>query len=111
MRAALLGPAPAELRVEHVAGAPGLITVTARACRMAVPCPACGHRARRVHAWYVRTLADLPWEGCRVRLVARVRKFVCERARCPRRIFVERLTQTAPPHARRTGRASAALEA
>jgi transposase len=111
MRAALLCPAPAELRVEHVAVEPERITVTARACRAAVPCPGCGHRARRVHAWYVRTLADLPWEGTRVRLVARVRKFVCERAECPRRIFVERLPETAPPHARRTCRAASALEA
>lgn len=110
MGPALLCPAPAELHVEHVAVGDAVITVVARACRPAAPCPACGEVARRVHGWYVRTLADLPWEGHRVRLVAHVRKWCCDTPDCPRRIFVERLPCTAALYAHRTCRAATALE-
>ncbi|GJG89482.1 hypothetical protein tb265_46630 [Gemmatimonadetes bacterium T265] len=106
----LLCPAPAELRVEHLTVEGAVITVVARACRPAVACPACGQLARRVHGWYVRTLADLPWEGHRVRLLAHVRKWCCDAGGCARRIFVERLPRTAALYAHRTCRAAGALE-
>lgn len=110
MGTALLCPAPAELHVEHVTVNGAVITVVARTCRPTVPCPACGQLTRRVHGWYVRTLADLPREGHRVRLRAHVRKWCCDTADCPRRIFVERLPRTAALYAHRTRRAAAALE-
>jgi hypothetical protein len=39
-----------------------------------------------------------------------VRRFVCERPGCPRRIFCERLSATAAVFARRTTRLADALE-
>ena len=110
MATGLLCPAPAELQVERVAVDDAVITVMARACRPTVSCPACDQPARRVHGWYVRTLADLPWEGHRVRLRAHVRKWCCDTLDCPRRIFVERLPRTAALYAHRTCRAAAALD-
>ncbi len=87
-----------------------LITITARARREAVPCPACGATSSRVHSRYHRMLADLPWQGARVRLSVTVRRFFCDNPGCERRIFVERLSETAARYGRRTCRARTLVE-
>ena len=111
MDAAPLCPAPAELALDRLIVSPEAITVVAIARRAAAACPVCGHLAHRVHSHYTRTLADLPWHGMHIQLHASVRRFFCEHAGCRRRIFTERLSETAAPYARRTGRAARALEA
>ncbi len=58
----------------------------------------------------MRTLHYLPWHGVRARSEAHGRKFAGDTPGCPRRIFTERLSETALPHARRTRRAATALE-
>lgn len=73
-----LCPSAAELRVEHVAVAGALMTVVAVGRRARVPWPACGTAATRIHSRYGRTLADLPWQGVRVRLAVTVRRFFCD---------------------------------
>ena len=67
-------------------------------------CPRCHHGATRVRGTYVRTLADLPWSGRRVRLHLRVRTFACDLPHCAQRIFAERLPNVTVPYARRTTR-------
>jgi transposase len=67
-------------------------------------CPVCGSDARRVRSRYTRRLEDLPCLGRRVRLRVAVRRFVCPRSDCPRRIFAERLPGFAAPRARTTDR-------
>ena len=67
-------------------------------------CPVCGSDARRVRSRYTRRLKDLPCLGRRVRLRVAVRRFVCPRSDCPRRIFAERLPGFAAPRARTTDR-------
>ena len=67
-------------------------------------CPVCGSDARRVRSRYTRRLDDLPCLGRRVRLRVAVRRFVCPRSDCPRRIFAERLPGFAAPRARTTDR-------
>ena len=69
-----------------------------------VPCPVCAACTPRVHSRYTRTLADLPWGTARVRWQLRVRKFVCIKAQCSRRIFTERLPGVVAPWARQTQR-------
>ena len=103
-------PSTAELHVEQLAVADGLITITVVSRRPEVPCSACGTPMGRVHSHYPRTLADLPWQGTRVRLAVTVRRFFCGVPTCPRRIFAERLPETAARYARRTCRAAALLE-
>ncbi len=44
-----------------------------------------------------------------VRLRVRVRHFRCRELECPRKVFAERLSETAAPHARRTDHQSRAL--
>lgn len=104
-----LVPAPGEVRVESVEAGAGLLTIVAAASRPSAVCPVCGRRSRRVQSRYVRTLADLPWQGVAVRVRLHVRRFVCEGPHCPRRIFCERLPGTAATYARRTARLEATL--
>lgn len=105
-----LVPCGDELVVERLVAEDGRLVVVARARRTEVHCPACGCRTHRVHGRYERHLTDLPWHGLTVLLRVSVRRFVCEVPGCPRRIFCERLTGTAAPHARRTMRLTSALE-
>jgi transposase len=67
-------------------------------------CPVCGSDARRVRGRYTRRLDDLPCLGRRVRLQVAVRRFVCPKSDCPRRIFAERFPGFAAPRARTTDR-------
>jgi transposase len=55
----------------------------------------------------VRHLADLPWHGIPVYVELQSRRFFCTTPGCSRRIFTERLPQTAPSHGRCTQRLSA----
>jgi transposase len=77
--------------------------------RRAGRCPLCRRRSTRVQSRYVRTPADLPCGGARVVLHLRVRRFVCRRRRCPRRVFSEQLPALVAPRARRTARLTAQL--
>ena len=95
-----LVPDPETLQVESLDAATNLITVAAATIRALANCPCCGAPSHRVHRWYVRTLADLPWEGIRVRLRLRTRRFFCETPGCARRIFTDRLPAVAAPYAR-----------
>jgi transposase len=105
-----LCPSSTELQLDQITYCDELITITAIGRRPVVPCPLCGTPAMRVQSTYVRTLADLPWQGVRVRLRVTVRRFFCDVAGCPRRIFAERLPATAARYARRTARAACLLE-
>jgi transposase len=67
-------------------------------------CPGCGHETWRVHSRYTRRLAEEPVFGRRVCLRMTVRRFLCLRSGCPRRIFVEPLHGFAAKHARTTTR-------
>ena len=66
-------------------------------------CPVCGSDARRVRSRYTRRLEDRPSRPARAAPLA-VRRFVCPRPDCPRRIFAERLPGFAAPWARTTDR-------
>jgi transposase len=57
-----------------------------------------------VHSHYVRTLADLPWQGRVAALQIQARRFRCANAHCARQVFAERLPDMAGPWARRSER-------
>ncbi len=105
--AALLALLPAfrnDLVVQHVALEAGVVYVRAYTTGTDARCPSCATRSQRVQGTYVRTLADLAWQGTPVRLRLRVRRFRCEVARCAQRTFTEPLPVLAPRYARRTER-------
>jgi transposase len=87
----------------------GAIQMELQACRAVSACPLCGTPSRRVHSHYSRRLGDLPWERLPVRILLFTRKFFCEDGGCRRRIFTEPFPGVASRYARRTLRATKAL--
>ncbi|MDP9373531.1 MAG: ISL3 family transposase, partial [Chloroflexota bacterium] len=55
-------------------------------------------------------IADLPWSGTPIRLRLRVRRFICQVASCPQRIFAEQLPRLVDRYGRRTHRLRDALQ-
>lgn len=92
------------LTLEQVELAAHGLTLTLRTSHPTAWCPLCGTLSARVHSYYTRTVADLPWGGSAVQLLLQVRKFFCQMSACPRRIFTERLPQLVAPYARTTVR-------
>jgi transposase len=87
------------------------ITIVVRTCRSTAACPDCSHSSQRVHSRYIRTIADLPWQGVRVCFRLHTRRFFCDQPSCQRQTFSERLPDTVAPYARRTLRLNEALRA
>jgi transposase len=99
-----LVPDPRQVHLLAVVAEPASIVLQMRTCSPCAPCPLCGRPSQRVHSWYRRTLADLPWAGIPAHIRLWSRRFFCDTPDCPRRIFTERLPGIAVPHARRTER-------
>jgi len=96
---------PAGLVVESAAEDDGMMVVSARSVAERRPCPLCGRFSGRVHSRYVRTIADLPCAGRKVRLRLTARRFICEATSCRRRIFAERFEdKVVAERSRRTSR-------
>ncbi len=104
-------PPSSDLRLDHIELTDTSATVRVTSAAPTAACPRCHHGATRIRGAYVRTLADLPWSGRRVRLHLRVRKFACDVPHCPQRIFAERLPNVTAPYARRTTRLTEVMHA
>jgi transposase len=72
--------------------------------RRTVACPVCGTPSRRVHSRYHRKPWDLPWGRWPVQLIVHARRFFCDAATCPRRIFTEPFPRALAHYARQTNR-------
>lgn len=95
---------PEDLQVPQVLTEPDWIIIVAEPRSSTSLCPLCGRASGRVHSHYLRTLADLHWQGQIAMLRLRVLRFRCATLTCPRRIFTEGLPTTTAPRARRTAR-------
>jgi len=106
-----LVPAFGGLRVDAIARTEHRLVLSVSATRCTGLCPCCGHRSKRLHSAYTRTVQDLPWSGTPLTLQITVRRFVCDQVACPRRIFAERFPNLVTPYARQTSRWREALRA
>ncbi len=104
MEASILLPTSSGLRLEGVSVEAEQACLVVSSTRPTGICPKCGQPGARVHSCYVRTLQDLPWQGTRVAIRWRSRKFFCDSPGCPQRIFTERLPAVTWPYGRRTVR-------
>jgi len=104
MRATTLVPDPAVVTLEELVADDAGVTLVLRTRRPTTCCPVCDQPAVRIHSWYTRRLADVPWQGLAVCLRLHSRRWFCDNPGCARRIFTERLPTVAPPHAQRTPR-------
>jgi transposase len=105
----MLLPDPGCLQLDHAVSEKDSITLVVSTKRCTAACPQCDQPSPRVHSRYRRILADLPWQGIRVRLRLQSRKFFCTNGECQQMIFTERLPTVAQPYARRTLRLGQAL--
>jgi transposase len=99
-------PLNADLCVEALTidGETNQVTVELLAIVSGCACPLCQTPTERVHSHYCRTVADLPWADLVISLHLHVRKFFCDNASCPRKVFTERIPTLVAPSARRTVR-------
>jgi transposase len=95
--------------VDEVAVDGSIVWFRVRAKAHDAACSRCGRRSSRVHARYLRRLADLPVGGRRVRIVVKVRRFKCVEPGCPQATFSEQIPGLTAPFARRTPSLTAAL--
>jgi len=109
MNTATLLADPSAIKLTYIRSAADSITIVVKTILTHSPCPICGSRSTFVHSRYVRRIADLPWQGVSVKLELHTRRFRCDNALCPRRIFCERLPQVVAAYARKTIRLNDAL--
>jgi len=101
---------PAVITREKIIPAVESLTLIVRTVQPRVTCPRCGTPSVRVHSRYVRSVADLPWQGITVRLELSARRFRCDNDLCPQAIFCEPLPSVVTRYARRTNRLNQTLE-
>ncbi len=100
---------PTSIRLEKIVQLDSSLTLVVQATRAQPECPRCHRPSARVHSYYTRTAADLPWHGVAVRLDLRTRRFRCRNSLCTKRIFCERLPRVVSCHGRKTVRLDDAL--
>jgi transposase len=105
----MLLPDASCLELEYSAAEQQLITLVVKTTPKRAHCPSCQSPSQRVHSRYRRTLADLPWQGIRVRWLLHSRKFFCSEPDCPQAVFTERLPSVTPPYGRQTCRFAQAV--
>ncbi|HEX7317789.1 MAG TPA: transposase family protein, partial [Pyrinomonadaceae bacterium] len=101
---------PAAIRLEKIIQHDRSLTLVVRATRQQSECPRCHRPASRVHSYYTRSVADLPWHGVAVRLELHTRRFRCKNSLCTKRVFCERLPRVVAYYARQTVRLNEALQ-
>jgi transposase len=103
-------PLPAGLDIVRTETIEDQVLVEILSTKSTASCPLCFSPSSRIHSRYIRTVADLPCAGFRVRLLLHVRKFFCSTVQCPRRIFTERILAFVQPWARLSNRLVQALQ-
>jgi transposase len=100
---------PAAIRLEKIIQHPGSLTLVVRATQPQAACPRCHRPSTRVHSYYTRAVADLPWHGVAVKLELLTRRFRCRNSLCTKRVFCERLPHVVAHYGRKTLRLDDAL--
>src|SRR5919107_2170800 len=101
---------PQAIHLEKIIQHHSSLTLVVKAVRTEAECPRCHRSSTRVHSYYTRTIADLPWHGVAVQLNLRTRRFRCKNSLCTKRIFCERLPRMVAYYGRKTVRMNEALQ-
>jgi transposase len=109
MNLATLLADPTSIRLEKIIQHSNSLTLVVEATRAQAECPRCRRLSTRVHSYYTRSPADLPWHGVAVRLELHTRRFRCQNSLCTKRVFCERLPRVVAYYARKTIRLNEAL--
>src|SRR5829696_5576710 len=100
---------PTAIRLEKIIQHHRSLTLVVTATQPRPECPRCHRPSSRVHSYYIRTVADLPWHGVAVKLELRARRFRCQNSLCTKRVFCERLPRVVAHYGRKTTRMEEAL--
>jgi transposase len=100
---------PAAIHLEKIIQHHSSLTLVVKAAPTEAECPRCHRTSTRVHSYYTRKVADLPWHGVAVQLHLRTRRFRCRNSLCTKRIFCERLPLVVAFYGRKTVRMNEAL--
>jgi transposase len=100
---------PTSIRLEKIIQHHSSLTLVVTATQPRPECPRCHRPSTRVHSYYSRTVADLPWHGVAVKLELRTRRFRCRNSLCTKRVFCERLPRVVSCYGRKTVRLDDAL--
>jgi transposase len=100
---------PTAIRLKKIVSDIGSLTLVVQAAQPQAECPRCHRPSTRVHSYYTRTVADLPWHGVSVCLRLHTRRFRCKNSLCTKRIFCERLPRVVAHYGRKTMRLGEAL--
>src|ERR1700749_629616 len=109
MDTSTLLPDPQALRPVKIIPSYSSLTLVVKATRTQAECPRCDRPSTRVHSYYSRKVADLPWHGVSVQLSLRTRRFRCRNSLCTKRVFCERLPKVVAHYGRKTVRLDDAL--
>ena len=100
---------PTAIRLQKIVSDISSVILVVQATRPRAECPRCHHPSARVHSYYTRTVADLPWHGVSIRLRLHTRRFRCKNSLCTKRVFCERLPRVVSYYGRKTVRLDDAL--
>jgi len=100
---------PEAIRLEKIVSEISSLTLVARTKRAQVECPRCQCPSTRIHSYYTRRVADLPWHGVAVKLELRTRRFRCKSSLCTKLVFCERLPRVVAHYGRKSVRLDDAL--
>src|SRR5215218_7118622 len=100
---------PTSIRLEKIVQHNSSLTLVVTATQPRPECPRCHRPSTRVHSYYTRRVADLPWHGVAVRLELYTRRFRCKNSLCTKRVFCERLPRFVAHYGRKTVRLDDAL--
>jgi transposase len=110
MDASTLLADPTSIRLQKIIQHPGSLTLVVKTTQAQAECPRCHRPSTRVHSYYTRHVADLPWHGVAVKLELRTRRLRCRNSLCTKRVFCERLPRVVAAYGRKTVRMEQALE-
>jgi transposase len=100
---------PTSIRLEKIVSGYSSLTLVVKATQPRAECPRCHRPSTRLHSYYTRMVADLPWHGVPIRLHLRARRFRCKNSLCTKRVFCERLPRVVAHYGRKTMRLDDAL--
>ena len=95
---------PESLEIEKFISEENSITIVVHSILPTASCTNCHQFSGSLKTRYLRSVADLPWHGVKIKLLLKVRKFRCRNDLCIRKVFCERLPKVVAKYARRTFR-------
>jgi transposase len=104
MLISILYPDELQFRLEEAKIENEIINISVTCTNQRAVCPHCQTVSERIHSYYPRHPADVPFAGDNVHLYIAVPRFFCDNGVCQARTFADRMSALIEPYAHRTNR-------